>query len=362
MNIRITAIDCVVVSVPLQRRIVTPIHQITTIDNVLVTVHTDAGIDGVAYLWTFGAERAAVLLHMVRDLARFVVGEDPRSTASLWTTLWRETNFFGHAGVAMLAQSALDTACWDIKARALDEPLWRLLGGTRRPLPVYAGGLFLSDSLDAIVEEAEGYVAQGFRAMKMRTGAADPCDDIARVEAVRAAIGPDVVLMVDVVQGWTTERAIRLGRELARFDLAWIEDPVPFDDHAGLRKIAAALDTPVCAGENDYSKLGFARLMDGDCIDIAMADLQRVGGISEWMKVAAMAESRSMRITPHVFHEVSVHLVSAVANGFWIEYVSWWDVLFTQPLALVDGHFTAPDLPGLGLAFDWNRLDALRVK
>jgi L-alanine-DL-glutamate epimerase-like enolase superfamily enzyme len=163
------------------------------------------------------------------------------------------------------------------------------------------------------------------------------------------------------VQGWTPDQAIQMGRSLARFDLAWLEDPVAFDDHAGLRAVARALDMPVCAGENDYSKLGFARLLDGQCIDVAMADLQRVGGITEWLKVASLAESRAMRITPHVFHEISVHLMSVIPNGFWLEYVPWWDVLFTQPLTLVDGHLTASELPGLGLEFDWNLVDGLRI-
>jgi L-alanine-DL-glutamate epimerase-like enolase superfamily enzyme len=261
----------------------------------------------------------------------------------------------------MIAQSALDIACWDLKARALGEPLWRLLGGTARPLPAYAGGVFLNDSLDTIVAEARAYVDQGFRAMKMRTGSPRLADDIDRVGAVREAIGPELTLMVDVVQGWSPDQAIRAGRELARFDLAWIEDPVAFDDHSGLARVAAALDMPVCAGENDYSLLGFARLIDGRCIDIAMPDLQRVGGVSEWMRVAALAHARRLPVTPHVFHEMSVHLASAVPNCHWLEYVPWWDVLFDESMQLVDGCLIAPDRPGLGLTFAWDRIDALRV-
>jgi len=359
---KITRVDCAIVSISLPRPVVTPIHHITTVDNLLVTLHTDVGIQGISYLWCFGQRRAAVLLHMVQDLGQFVIGQDPRMTSVLWSQLWRETNFFGHAGVAMLAQSALDIACWDIKAIDANQPLWQFLGGSRKPIPVYAGGLFLSDSLEVIVDEARQYVSQGFRAMKMRTGAAAASDDVARVEAVRDAIGADVALMVDVVQGWTPEQAIRMGRSLARFDLTWLEDPIAFDDHAGLRAVAQALDIPVCAGENDYSKLGFSRLMEGQCIDIAMADLQRVGGISEWLKVAAIAESRSMRITPHVFHEISVHLMSVVPNGIWLEYVPWWDILFVEPPVLVEGHLIACERPGLGLKFDWDKVDGMRVR
>jgi L-alanine-DL-glutamate epimerase-like enolase superfamily enzyme len=358
---KITSIDTAIVSVPLSRPVNTPIHHITTVDNVLVTVATDDGPSGLGYLWCFGETRARVLAAMVADLARFAVGRDPRSTAALWQLLWKENNFFGRAGVAMMAQSAIDTGCWDIKGKAAGEPLWRLLGGSARPLPAYAGGLFLNDPVDVIVAEARGYVERGFRAVKMRTGAARLADDIERVGLVRDAIGPDVTLMVDVVQGWTPAQAIRAGRELAPFDLAWIEDPVAFDDLAGLAAVAAALDAPVCAGENDYGLAGFARLFDNGCIDIAMPDLQRVGGVSEWMRVAALADARRVAVTPHVFPEISVHLASAASNVQWIEYVPWWDVLFRAVPALVDGCLAAPDAPGLGLEFDWNSIDPMRI-
>src|SRR5262249_41148810 len=221
--LRIEAIDTCVVSLPLDRPAVTPIHHITTIDCVLVTAKTDGGLSGIGYLWTFGPPRARTLEAMVRDLAQLVRGADPLETEAVWRRMWNDTNFLGHAGVSMLGISAIDTALWDIKGKALGQPLYRLLGGMRRPLPVYAGGLFLSDPIDAIVAEAKGYVARGFRAMKMRTGAKSEREDIARVEAVRAAIGPDVILMVDVVQGWTVEQAIRMGRALAPYNLFWIE-------------------------------------------------------------------------------------------------------------------------------------------
>jgi len=360
-DIRITRIDTAIVSIPLDRPVITPIHHITTVDNVLVTVVTDAGSEGIAYLWCFGADRARTVASMVADLAAFAVGCDPRETASLWARLWRETNFLGRSGIAMFAHSAIDIACWDIKAKALDEPLWRLLGGTRRPVPTYAGGLFLNDSVDMIVAEARGYLEAGFRAMKMRTGLPRLADDLSRVEAVRAEIGPDVALMIDVVQGWTPDQAIRAGRELARFDITWIEDPVAFDDHAGLAAVAAAIDTPVCAGEGDYSMTGFARLLNGECVDIAMPDLQRVGGITEWMRVAALADGIRTRVTPHVFHEISVHLMSAIPNGFWLEYVPWWNCLFQQPALVEQGCIRASDRAGLGLAFAWNDIDRFRV-
>ncbi len=361
-QIRITGADVAIVHLPFERPIITPIHHIEGVHNLLVTVSTDSGEQGISWLWCFGEARARMLKSAVEAVFPIVIGCDPRETAALWAKIAKDNNFMGRMGVVMIAHSAIDVACWDIKARVVGEPLWRLLGGTRRPMRAYAGGLFLNDSIDAIVDEARRYRDRGFQAIKMRTGAVRLRDDIERVEAVRSTIGPDVALMVDVVQGWTPDEAIRAGRALERFDLHWIEDPVAFDDHPGLAKVAAALDTPICAGENDYGLTGFARLLERGCIDIAMPDLQRVGGVSEWLRVATLAGARGVQVTPHVFHEVSIHLASAVGNAGWIEHVPWWDELFIEAIPAVGGSITAPDRPGLGLAFDWDRLDALRVK
>lgn len=359
--VRITAVETAIVRLPMPRPIVTPLHHITTVDNVLVTLKTDTGAEGIACLWCFEVERARVLQAMVQQLATCAVGMDPRETTALWQRLWRENNFFGRTGVAMMAHSALDVACWDIKAQLAGEPLWRCLGGSWRAVPAYAGGLFLSDSTDQIVQEARDYVRQGFRAIKMRAGAARLAADIERVATVREAVGPDVAIMIDVVQGWTAAEAIRAGRALQRFDLTWLEDPVAFDDHEALAAVAAALDVPVCAGENDYAPLGFARLIRNRCIDIAMPDLQRAGGITGWMRVAALADAHGLPVTPHVFQEWSVHLACAAPAVRWAEYVPWWSTLFEQVPALRDGCLEPPRTPGAGLRFAWNRLDADRV-
>jgi L-alanine-DL-glutamate epimerase-like enolase superfamily enzyme len=358
---RITAIETRIASLPLPKPVITPIHHITTIDTVLTTLRTDDGPFGIAYNWTFGVPRARAIKALIDDLAHLVHGEDPLATAHVWQKLWKDANFLGRTGAVMFALAALDIACWDVKGKALGLPLYRLLGGTSRAVPVYAGGLFLSDPIDAIVDEAKRYRAAGFNAMKMRTGAKRAGEDIERVAAVRSAIGPDAKLMVDVVQGWTVDQAIRLGRALEPYDLTWIEDPVLFDDVAGLAKVAAALDVPIAAGENDYSKLGFKRLIDAGAVDLPMPDLQRVGGVTEWMKVAALAEASGLPVLPHVFAEISVHLVAAAPNGTWLEWVPWWDVLFKDKFKIANGTAVPPDRPGLGIEFDEDAIDRYRV-
>ncbi|MGF7161006.1 L-alanine-DL-glutamate epimerase-like enolase superfamily enzyme [Rhodoligotrophos appendicifer] len=359
---RIAQVHTRIVSVPLPRPVITPIHNITAVDNVLVELETDEGVTGIAYLWCFGLHKARALEALVHDLARLVKGMDPFARERINAHLWRETNFMGRAGAAMFAISAIDTALWDIAGKALGVPVWRLLGGEDRPVPAYAGGLFLSDPIDVIVKEAEDYKAAGFGAIKMRCGGKDWRDDIARVEAVRAAVGPDLTLMVDVVQGWTVERAIKLGRALEPYDLYYIEDPIAFDDIEGMAQIAAALDTPIAAGENDYGRIGFRRLIEHKAIDIPMIDLQRVGGISEWMKVAALAGAWQLRVVPHVFYEMSLHVMAATPSAPFLEYVSWWEVLFKGLPTLEGGAFRPTAAPGLGLSFDNDAIEPLVVR
>lgn len=358
---RIAAVDTVRVSLPLERPILTPVHRIESIDCVLVTLRTDEGPEGIAYLWAFGPRRARALAALVDDLAGFVLGEPVAARASLWTRMFGELNFLGQAGAGMFALSAIDTALWDVAAKAAGEPLHRFLGAAARPLPVYAGGLFLSDPIEAIVAEARGYVAAGYPMIKMRVGAADWREDLARVEAVRDAVGPDVGILLDVVQGWTVDRAIRMGRELARFDIVYLEDPVPFHDVAGMARIADALDVPVAAGENDYGRHGFLRLLEAGAVDVAMIDLQRVGGVSEWLRVADLAAAFRRQVVPHVFHEIAVHLAQAAPHVPFLEHVPWWDVLFDAPLAIAHGHAMPPDRPGLGFGFDPDAVDRFRV-
>ncbi len=358
---RIANVSTRIISVPLERPIRTPIHYIVNVDNVLVELHTDEGVTGIAYLWCFGVQRAKALAALVHDMASLVGGMDAIARNIVYARMEREANFLGKVGAVTIAMSAIDTALWDIAGKALNRPVWQLLGGESRSIPVYAGGLFLSDSIDMIVAEAKAYAASGFRAIKMRCGATDWREDIARVEAVRDAVGPDFKLLVDVVQGWTVDRAIQVGRALERFNLAYIEDPVAFDDLEGMAHIAAVLDTPIAAGENDYGLRGFRRLLEGNVVDIPMIDLQRVGGISAWMQVAAMASAWGKPVVPHVFPEISIHLLAATPSALFLEYVPWWEVLFVETPKLVDGGMRPLDSPGLGLAFNSDAIERFRI-
>jgi L-alanine-DL-glutamate epimerase-like enolase superfamily enzyme len=353
---RITGVRTTLVDVPMERPIVSRIRTSATMAHLLVDVETDAGLVGRTYLVTFGLDWGRAVAELVRGLEAHVAGRDPRETAALHRTMWQVSSMAGRRGLAVFALSAIDTAAWDVAAQALGVPLWRLLGGEPAPLPTYAsGGLWLTDDLDALAREAAGFVAEGFRAVKMRLGRFRAADDVAAARAVRAAIGPDVRLMADANQGWDVRYALAMGRTLeeAGIDLTWFEEPIPHDDVAGQARLAAELRTPLATGENAYTHFGFRELIEARAVDVMMPDLERIGGVTGWMRTAALADAYRLPLASHLFPEQSTHLLAASPTAYWVEHMPWAQPLLRQPpLELIDGRLRLPEGPGIGLEWD----------
>jgi len=349
----VTAVETQPVTVRLDRPIGSALGQIASFGCILVTVRTDGGITGENLVFTLNDRRTAVLRQMVDELADVAVGQDAGHIAGFWARAWKDINFLGHKGVPVAGISAIDGALWDALGKAAGLPLYRLLGGAQDRVPAYhSGGLWLSRSVDELVAEARGFVDEGFRAMKMRLGLPNPADDIARVKAVRDAIGPGVKLMADANQGLTEAQAIRLGRRLEPFDLAWFEEPLPAWDLDGLARVAAALDTPIASGETEYTRYGFRRMLELRSADILMPDLQRVGGVSEFMRVGHMAESHDIAVSSHLFPETSVQVLGALSNATFLEYMPWFSALYNEALEFQDGSAVVPERPGWGFTFN----------
>jgi L-alanine-DL-glutamate epimerase-like enolase superfamily enzyme len=349
----ITAVTSRVARIPLKQRIVSNSGVFAEMWFLLVDLATDEGISGQTYLWAYSAAGAQALQGVLRELAEVAVGEDPFFSARLWRKMWRRTSQWGHAGLAVNGLAGIDTAVWDIVGKALGKPLAQVLGAHAERVPTYAsGGLWVTEDLTALAQEAEGLATRGYRAMKMRLGRQRANDDIAAVRAVREAVGPDVDLMVDVNQGWTVDYTIRVGRQLEVYNLYWLEEPVPHDDLDGHAKIAAALDTPIASGEKVYTSQGFREVLERQAFDILMADVQRVGGVTGWMRVAALAEAWNLPICSHLFPEINVHLVAAAPTACYLETMPWLDEYVEQPAELVDGQMLVPGRPGLGLSWD----------
>jgi L-alanine-DL-glutamate epimerase-like enolase superfamily enzyme len=362
MAMKITKLRTLAVQVPLAKPIRTSIHHITAAGCLLVFLETDAGIVGESLLFTLNGKRLGLLDAMVRSLETLVVGSDPDFTERFWSAAWGDTNFIGQSGVAVFGIAALDGALWDIKGKAAGQPIYRLLGAYRNRIPTYAsGGLWLSQSIDELVAETEVFRAQGFRAMKMRLGSPDPATDIARVRAVRAAIGPDIALMADANQSLTVDRAIRLGRRLEEFDLAWFEEPLPAYDHEGEAAVAAALDMPIASGETEYTRYGFRRMLALKSADVLMPDLERVGGLSEFVKVAHMARAADVPVSSHLFSEMSLQILGSLSNASYLEHMPWFEPLYGAAITIEKGEAVVPEGPGWGVSFDMRAVERFRV-
>ena len=337
-------------SVPLPRPVRTALHDHAHADTVVVEMRTDAGLVGSGYCFAFGAHRARALAALVDDLIPLYEGQAPSSVRAVFARAWRSINFLGHSGLAMMALSALDTACWDLAARAAGLPLYRYLGGDRGRVPAYASeGLWIDYSVDELLAEAERFLARGHRAMKMRAGRARAAEDVERARRLREAIGPDVRLLADVNQGWDEPTAIRVGRQLEALDLYWLEEPLPYEDLEGCGRVAQALDMRVATGESDYGSLAMKRHLDLRAADVLMPDLQRMGGVTEYVRAAELCLAYQQPVSSHLFMEASAHVLAAAPNGLILEHMDWWRDLYTDHLALEDGHVILPERPGIGL-------------
>lgn len=349
---KITSLDTEIVTLRLPKPVATAIHQIDSLSCVLLRLPTDQGLVGEAYLFTLNPKRVKVFDEMLRSLADLVVGKNPHYVSAIWQDIWNEINPSGQRGIAVSALSGIDTACWDLIGKATDKPLHHIFGACRDRIKTYAsGGLWLSQSIDELTAEAEQFIQDGFRALKMRVGSETIAEDVARVRAVRTAIGDEIELMVDVNQRLSPKQAIRLGRELAEFQLGWIEEPVAATDLRGSAQVTAALDTPIASGENEYTHFAIQQMIDARACDILMPDLQRIGGLSEMLRTATLASAHHLNISTHIFTEHSLCIAGAVSNCISVEHMPWFTELFNETLEMVDGELLIPMRPGTGFTF-----------
>jgi L-talarate/galactarate dehydratase len=329
---------------------------------VTLELGTDQGLVGIG-LTFFGGVLTPALRAAVDGLARVLIGDDPTRTEAIVAKLRRAAGASGPGGIFTLALSAIDIACWDLRGKALGQSVHTLLGGLRDRVATYASGaLMRQHSVDYLGKAGLRLRDMGFRQMKMQCGSEPTvAASIERVRVMREAIGPDVDLMCDINQLWSVNHAIEVGTRLEPYHLYWLEDPVAHDDYTGLARIADRLTTPIAAGEYHYGIVPFRHMLEGRAIDIVMIDVLRVGGITQWMKVAGMAEAFNVPVVSHLVPEIHVHLIGAVPNGLTVEYMPWTLRLFEETPALAEGQLVVPTKPGLGLVFDQAALKRYQV-
>jgi len=332
---------------------------------VILRLRTDSGVEGIGVTF-YGAALTRSLHAAVEGLAALTVGEDPLRIEKILAKLYAGTgDSCGPGGIYMLAVSAIDIALWDIKGKAFEQPLWKLLGGHRDRVATYASGSLRRNLTDDEAQRAAHVlVEKGFREMKTQMalpGDPTPADEMRRVRVVREAIGPDIKLMCDINQRWRPEQAIDIGSRVEDVGLFWLEDVTTADDYQGLARVTAALNTPVAGGEYLYGIAPFRQMIEARSVDIVMIDIARVGGVTSWMKVAGMAEAFNLPVVSHVMPEILVHAVAACPNGLTVEYMPWMLKLYEETPAIEDGELVLTDKPGLGLKFDEKSVAAFKA-
>jgi mandelate racemase len=349
---RIKAIRTRAVGAPMQRPLATSSGAITVAPLLLVDLQTDAGVTGRSYLFGIGKQNLKPLAAILEAMAQMLKG-DPVVPVEIERKLRARHTLLGVHNVITFALSAIDMAAWDAFGQAHKLPLVRLLGGAPRPIPAYnSKGLGIMP-LKPLAKEAAALVKEGFSAVKLRLGRPHAVDDLAALRTVKKAIGPTVTLMVDFNQGLTVTEATRRARMIdEEGGVYWIEEPVRADDFAGNARVAREVATPIQIGENFMGPEQMAQALAAQACDYVMPDAQRIGGVTGWMRAAALAQAAGVEMSSHLFPEVSCHLLAVTPTCHWLEYVDWADAILEEPLQVKDGHARIPERPGLGMRWD----------
>ena len=321
----------------------------TEVAMLFAELDTAAGHTGIGFSYSKRAGGPGQFAH-AREIAPVLLGEDPNDIAKIWDKLAWAGASVGRSGLAVQAIAAFDVALWDLKAKRAGLPLAKLLGAHRDSVRCYnTSGGFLHTPVEQVVENAGESLRRGIGGIKIKVGHPDRAVDLARVRAVREKIGDDVPLMVDANQQWDRPAARRMCQALEEFGLVWIEEPLDAYDAAGHAVLASTFHTPIATGEMLTSVAEHAELIRHGGADIVQPDAPRIGGITQFLKVMALAEHHNLQIAPHFAMEIHVHLAAAYPREPWVEHFEWLDPLFNEHLEIADGRMQLSARPGLGV-------------
>jgi mandelate racemase len=356
-SLRIRDLRVRAVAVPMKRPLQTSIALVNVASLLLLDLETDGGILGRSYLFAVGRPNLAPLAKLVEAMAEMVKG-DGVAPYEIERKLRAKYALLGVHNIVLFAMSGIDMAAWDALGQSLGQPLVQLLGGAPRPIPAYnSNGLGLLPLKDLAREAAE-LVDEGFRAVKLRVGRPTAKEDLEALRTVKEAIGPGVTLMVDFNQGLSVAEALARGRMIDdEGGVLWIEEPVRADDFAGTARVRDEVKTPIQIGENFMGPEQMAQALAAGACDYVMPDAERIGGVTGWMRAAALAQAAGLEMSSHLFPEVSAHLLAVTPTAHWLEYVDWANPILETPLSLQEGDIIIPAKPGIGMA--WNE-DAVR--
>ena len=360
-QLTLRSIRSVAVEVPMKRALGTSRAVIRTAALVLVDVETEEGVSGRSYLFCYVPAAAPGIVKLLAEVERVVKG-DRLAPVDSWAKLTKRFTLIGVQGLVRMAMAGFDVACWDALAIAAGQPLVSLLGGAPRPIRAYnSNGLGLM-ALDKLAKEADELLEGGFKAVKLRLGYDTLAGDIAAVRAVRGRLPAGVELMVDYNQALSVAEALERGRALDAEGIYWIEEPIRHDDYRGAAMLTRELKTPIQIGENFSQPYAMQDALLGNSCDYVMPDLERIGGVTGWMRAAAIAHAHGRQMSSHLFPEVSAHLLAVTPTAHWLEYVDWAQPVLAEPIVITDGFAQISDRPGNGLAWDAAAVERYRMK
>ena len=349
---KVTDVKARAVTPPFKRAPTSASGAIPAASLVLIDVDTDAGLTGRAYIFTYSTGMLKPVVETVRALADLIKGE-PVAPFDIDAKVRGRLKLLDTPGLIGLALNGIDQALWDIAAQARGVPLAVFLGGTVKPIRAYNScGLWIQ-SPESAADDAEALVAEGdFQAIKLRVGRDDFAQDVAAARAVKKRVGDGITLMCDFNQRLTVAQAITRGRALDDEGLYWIEEPTRHDDYEGYARICAAVKTPIQTGENLLNTFEMVQALQANSLDFVMPDVQRIGGVTGWLRAAAIAQAHGVEMSSHLFPEYSAHLLAVTPTAHYLEYMDWANPVLNEPIQIKDGHALIPDRPGSGVT--WN--------
>jgi mandelate racemase len=354
------SVHSIAVEVPTTYALGTSRGVITKAPLLLIDLETEEGITGRSYLWGYFPAAVSAITKILEEVARTVKGER-LAPVDLWSRLSERFALIGVQGIVRMAMAGFDVAAWDALAIAAGRPLATLLGSTPKRIPAYNScGLGLMRP-EQLADEAEKLLAGGFRAVKLRLGYPTLKDDLVALDAVKKRLGSEIAVMVDYNQALSLAQALERGRALDQQGIYWLEEPIRHDDYAGNARLVRELKTPIQIGENFSESSAMAAALAAGAADYVMPDLERIGGVTGWLRAAGLAATHRIEMSSHLYPEVSAHLLAATPTCHFLEYMDWADKILAEPLEIVDGFAVVPQRPGNGLMWDKKAVEKYRI-
>ena len=336
----------------LKRSVIARIATITDWPLILIDLFTNEGVVGRSYLEPYTVKAMKYLVPALHDLGDMLKGRE-LAPVELYELARKSLHFVGYQGLSMIAVSGLDLAAWDARAKAANVPLCVYLGGSIGPVRAYnSNGLWLKEPRAVAAELIELRDEGGFTGLKLRLGRDRLRDDLATVEAVRNAVGNDTALMIDFNQGLNLAEALQRCHAIDDLGLTWIEEPIVYDNFDGFAQLAAELKTPIQIGENFYGPRDVHTALQKKACDFVMPDFMRIGGVTGWLRAAAIAGAAGIPVSTHLYPEVAAHVMRVTETAHWLEWQDWADPILLKPYDIKDGFLHIPNVPGVGL--EWN--------